>query len=210
MAYKYLLKYLKDRSFVKIKGNNEVKCEGRIRLSKIKLTGKNNILIIEKGARINKGNFSIKGDNNIIKIGKNCDLNFLKILMENKNSLIEIGEETTCEGTFIVSLEEFDIKIGKNCMISYDVEIRNTDSHKIFDMESNKRINIGKEVIIEDNVWIAAKTTVLKGSYIGRGSVIGVGSVVNKKINNNIIAGGVPAKELKKNIYWNRNSVIEK
>ena len=36
------LKFLKDRSLVKIKQGNIINSEGRIRLSKIKITGNNN------------------------------------------------------------------------------------------------------------------------------------------------------------------------
>lgn len=210
MGYKYLLKYLKDRSIVKIRGKNIVDCSGRIRLSKIKVTGENNQLIIEEGARINKSEISINGKNNTIRIGKKCDLNNLRIIMDNRDSLIDIGEKTTCGGVLIASLEPYDITIGKDCMISYDVEIRNTDSHKIFDMESNKRINTGKKVIIEDHVWIAARASILKGSHIGSGSIVGTDSLVNNKINSNVIVVGSPVREIKTNIYWNRDSVIEK
>lgn len=137
-------------------------------------------------------------------------MNNLTIVMENKNGIIEIGDETTCGATQIVSLEPYEIKIGKNCMISYGVEIRNTDSHKIFDQETNEWINIGKEVIIEDQVWIASKVTILKGSKIGEGSVIGTGSIVNRELNKNSLNVGVPTKEIKKGIYWNKDSVIPK
>lgn len=210
MSYKIQFKFLKDRSFVKIKGNNKIQNNGRVRLSAVKMSGNGNCLILEEGARINKANISINGTNNIIRIGKNCDLNSLSIIMDNKDALIEIGEATTCAKTQIVSLEPYDIKIGKNCMISYDVEIRNTDSHKILDFNSKEWINKGKEVIIKDNVWIAMRSIVLKGSVIENNSIIGAASVVSGKIKNNSIAVGNPAKVLKDNVEWNRESVISK
>ena len=51
---------------------------------------------------------------------------------------------------------------------------------------------------IEENVWIGANCTVLKGVTIGRGSVIGAGSLINKNIPKNEIWGGSPAKFIKK------------
>ena len=210
MGYKYKFKYLKDRSLVKIKGKNILECFGRVRLSKIKISGENNILLIEKGARINKSKISINGNNNKILIRKNCDLNNLNIIMHNKDGIIEIDENTTCGKTQIVSLEPYAIKIGKNCMISYDVEIRNTDSHKILDLNTNKWINKGKEVLIGDNVWIATRTIILKGSKILNGSIIGACSIVSSEIKENSIAVGSPAKITKENVYWNRESIIPK
>ncbi|MFK4785483.1 acyltransferase [Fusobacterium sp. MFO224] len=209
MKYKIQWKYLLKRSFVKIKGKSQIKNEGIIKSSKIKISGNDNELILKKGARINKSNIWINGKNNKVILGEDCDLNNLTIIMDNNNGLIEIGEATGCVKIQIVSLEPYDIKIGKDCMLSYDIEIRNTDSHKIFNKKDNKRINFGKEVLIGDNVWIAARTMVLKGSKIGKGSIIGASSIVSGEIEPNSIAVGSPAKIIKKDIYWNRESVIE-
>lgn len=85
------LKYLKDRSIVKIKNNNKLECRGRIRLSKVRVSGKNNRLIIGEGSRINQANIIIKGENNTVIIEEKCDLNSLNIIMENKNALISVG-----------------------------------------------------------------------------------------------------------------------
>ena len=53
-------------------------------------------------------------------------------------------------------------------------------------------IHIGK------NVWIGANVTVLPGVTIGDNAVIAAGAVVTKDVPENTIAGGVPAKEIKK------------
>lgn len=55
-----------------------------------------------------------------------------------------------------------------------------------------------KPVIIEDDVWIGANCTILPGVRIGKGSVIGAGAVVTKDIPAFSVAGGVPAKVIKK------------
>lgn len=203
------LKYLKDRSIVKIKNNNKLECKGRIRLSKVRVSGKNNRLIIGEGSRINQANIIIKGENNTVIIEEKCDLNSLNIIMENKNALISIGAGTTCGKTLIVSLEPYDITIGKDCMISYDVEIRNTDSHKMIDKTSNVWINKGKTVKIADNVWIATRTLILKGSVIEEGSIVGAGSIVNKKFNKNSLIAGVPATTIREGVFWNRDEVFK-
>lgn len=51
-----------------------------------------------------------------------------------------------------------------------------------------------KGVIIEDDVWIGSKVTILDGVKIGRGAVIGAGAVVTRSIRPYSIAVGVPAK----------------
>lgn len=53
------------------------------------------------------------------------------------------------------------------------------------------------DVTIEDDVWIGANSTVLKGVTIGRGSIIAAGSVVTKSIPPYSICAGTPARVLK-------------
>lgn len=54
-----------------------------------------------------------------------------------------------------------------------------------------------KPIVIEDDVWIGAKATVLGGVTIGRGAIIAAGAVVNKDVEPYSIVGGVPAKHIK-------------
>jgi acetyltransferase-like isoleucine patch superfamily enzyme len=51
-----------------------------------------------------------------------------------------------------------------------------------------------KGIVIEDNVWIGSKATILDGVVIGSGAVIGAGAVVTHSIPAQSIAVGVPAK----------------
>lgn len=65
-----------------------------------------------------------------------------------------------------------------------------------------KRIDINhiydQDVIIEEDVWCGTNVTILKGVTIGRGSIIAAGAVVTKDIPPYSIAGGIPAKVIKK------------
>lgn len=53
------------------------------------------------------------------------------------------------------------------------------------------------DVVIEDDVWVGANATILKGVTIGCGSVIAAGSLVTKSCPPYSLVGGVPAKVLK-------------
>jgi acetyltransferase-like isoleucine patch superfamily enzyme len=55
-----------------------------------------------------------------------------------------------------------------------------------------------KPIVIEDDVWIAARVNIIAGVTIGHGSVIAAGSVVTRDIPPMVIAAGVPAA-VKKN-----------
>ena len=70
-----------------------------------------------------------------------------------------------------------------------DYRIRNKDD----DMDI-----MGAPIVIEDNVWIGANVVVMPGVTIGKHSVIAAGSVVTKDIPADVVAGGVPAKIIRK------------
>lgn len=53
------------------------------------------------------------------------------------------------------------------------------------------------EVVIEDDVWIGDKVSILPGVHIGKGAVIGSNSVVTKDIPAYAVACGTPCNIIK-------------
>jgi acetyltransferase-like isoleucine patch superfamily enzyme len=56
-------------------------------------------------------------------------------------------------------------------------------------------------VSIGHHVWLPARTTVLPNRRIGNNVVIGTNSLINKDLPDGCLAGGIPVKILKENIY---------
>ena len=52
-------------------------------------------------------------------------------------------------------------------------------------------------IILEDDVWLASRVTVMAGVRIGRGTVVAAGSVVTKDLPAAVLAGGVPARVIR-------------
>lgn len=103
---------------------------------------------------------------------------------------IHIGNGTYINrNTLIVS--EDRVSIGRDCKISWDVIIMDTDQHPL-----NSSVPVKLPVTIEDKVWIGCRCTVLKGVTIGEGAIIAAGSVVTKDVPAYSIYGGVPARHL--------------
>lgn len=91
------------------------------------------------------------------------------------------------------------IEIGDNVSIAHGVTIMST-SHSYegnLDIPIKYKPFLSKKVIIEENVWIGSKATILYGNCVGKGSVIGASTLVNKDIPFNSIAVGVPVKVIK-------------
>lgn len=84
------------------------------------------------------------------------------------------------------------INIADNVMIGPNVSII-TSSHPI-EYSKRRSITVGKPIVIEKNVWIAANAIIIGGVTIGENSVVAAGSIVTKDIPPNSFAGGNPAK----------------
>ena len=52
-------------------------------------------------------------------------------------------------------------------------------------------------IVVEDDVWIGARVTILDGVRIGRGAVIAAGAVVTHDVPPYAVVGGVPARVIK-------------
>jgi acetyltransferase-like isoleucine patch superfamily enzyme len=48
-------------------------------------------------------------------------------------------------------------------------------------------------IVIEDDVWVGFKSTILKGVHVGRGAIIAAGSMVTKDVPAWTIVAGNPA-----------------
>lgn len=64
-----------------------------------------------------------------------------------------------------------------------------------------------KDVIVEEDVWLGARVTLLSGVHVGRGAIVAAGAVVSKDVLPYSIIGGVPAKFIK--FRWSIDQIIE-
>ncbi|HFX3832222.1 MULTISPECIES: acyltransferase [Enterococcus] len=87
------------------------------------------------------------------------------------------------------------VTIGDNVSIAHGVTIM-TENHEYKNLLIPiKEQNIYRqEIIIENDVWIGAKATILYGNIIHSGSVIAANAVVTKDVATNCVVAGVPAK----------------
>lgn len=146
-------------------------------------------------------------DRGSIKIGNSCDIGAR--LSAKKGARIVIGDRTTIRGGLVGAA--VSITIGDDVIISNSVHIYDNNNHPT---DPKLRLEMTQSgsfygplwawersskapVVIEDNVWIGERSTILKGVTIGKGSVIGCDSVVTKSIPPYSVACGNPAKVVK-------------
>lgn len=112
---------------------------------------------------------------------------------------IEAGNYVSIGGgaTFLAS--ESKIKIGNKVLFGPNVTIiggnHNTSviGKYMYDVHE-KRPEDDQDILIDDDVWVGANATILKGVHLHRGCVIAAGAVVTRDVSPYAIAAGVPAK----------------
>ncbi len=192
---------------------NEIVYDGEIRDAKIdiRFKGSNNRLVISPKADVKDLLVTFSGDNGQIDIEqttkKRAGLRFE--LRCGHESRIRIGENVGCAGrTFLSAVEGVSVTIGADVMFAKNIEVRGDDTHPIFDVHTEKRVNPSQSIVVGEHVWIAKHAVVMGGVTIGDGSVIGFRSIVTSSIPNNCIAVGAPARVVRRDIAWERPEVV--
>lgn len=82
-----------------------------------------------------------------------------------------------------------DVMIGPNVSLI-------TAGHPL-EPSQRRAVTIGKPIVIERNVWIAAGATIIGGVTVGQNSVVAAGSVVTREVPRNTLVGGNPARVIR-------------
>ena len=137
-----------------------------------------------------------------ISIGKNLILmstwNPVELVTE-PNGRIEIGNGvainfgTSIRAQQLIRIED-DAMIGQYCILA-DTEFPEVVSGT---EGSRQAPNPAKPILIGKGAWLAGRVTVLPGVTIGEGSVVTAGSVVETDIPAGVLAGGIPARVVRK------------
>ena len=163
---------------------------------------KSSWLLRLKHPEINRGELIIgngfvcnnKFSSNSIGILQPCLFN-----ISASGSKIIIGNNVGISGSTINATTT--ITIGDNTIIGSGCMITDTDSHPILAAERNlldwPKYTKSKPIVIGKNVFIGARSIILKGVTIGDGAVVGAGSVVTKDVPANTIVAGNPARVIK-------------
>jgi acetyltransferase-like isoleucine patch superfamily enzyme len=82
-----------------------------------------------------------------------------------------------------------DVMIGPNVSLI-------TAGHPL-QPSQRRSVTIGKPIVIERNVWIAAGATIIGGVTVGENAVVAAGSVVTRDVPPNSLVGGNPARVIR-------------
>lgn len=111
-----------------------------------------------------------------------------------QDGILKIGERCALHGC-VLDASQGEIIIGDNVLIAYGAFMRCanhvfSDRAKLIRDQGHER----GDIIVGNDVWIAANVCVLPGVTIGEGAVCGAGAVVTKDVPPYSVVAGVPAK----------------
>lgn len=132
-----------------------------------------------------------------MRIGAHSLLRSVNVPVElatDPGARLEIG--ASCMINYGVSLGcTKAITIGDRCRLGPYVMVVDSAFHELYDRDVRPA---SQPVVLEDDVWLGAKVSVMPGVRIGRASVVGAGSVVTKDVPPFTVVAGVPAVPIKK------------
>ncbi len=111
---------------------------------------------------------------------------------------IRIGADSGLSGTSICAATS--VTIGDRCLLGADAIVADTDFHAV-DAVPRRDLPLrdadSRPVTVGNDVFLGARSIVLKGVKIADGAVLGAGSVLGKSIEGASVWAGNPAQFLR-------------
>ncbi len=173
--------------------------------SSVTFHGEGNILFVEDGVTLERSSITFHGNRSVVYLSKNMHPYLLKISVYH-NSTVYFGRDCYFNGIMTVIASELkNVLIGNEGLFSFGIWIRTADPHLLYRIESGKRINPSRSVLVGDHVWLGQQCMLLKGAEIGSGAVIGAGTVCpHKRIPSNTVYAGVPARQVASGVFFSK------
>ncbi len=209
-----MLSRIKNNKILIVKKDGKIKEIKKVKGLTIKFLGQNSVVKIHEPYRFINCYFEV-GDDNIIEI-KQTNFYIKDLIIParmSRYSKLLIDSDCSVEGAKIWLHDEPEriVKIGKDCMLSFDITIWPSDGHAIID-DKGDAINKPKNIMIGNHVWVGTQCLILKGANIPDGSILGARTLYTSASNPKnskkpYIFCGQPAKVLKSgNFIWDRNN----
>ncbi|WSQ57857.1 hypothetical protein OG507_12650 [Streptomyces sp. NBC_01217] len=163
-----------------------------------------------RGTRIGTGSYvsprAVLQEHARIAIGKRTLVGRLVELVPQGGS-ITIGNDCSLNN-HVVLYGAGGITVGDGCRIATGVVIvAFNHGHDDLALPIRHQSITARGVLVEDEVWIGARSILLDGVTIGSGSVIGAGSVVTRDVPEHAIVAGNPARVLRRRGASQRTAV---
>lgn len=139
--------------------------------------------------------FSLKG--NLILTGTPICIGSGSVIEINKNATVEFGSDVLIASRNKIISRKM-IKFGSHIRMSWEGQVFDSNFHYMRNIKTNAIPPINKEIIIGNNIWIANRVTINKGTKLPDYTIIASNSLCNKDYQKNdkqyITLAGSPAQ----------------
>ena len=136
-----------------------------------------------------KGHLLVEKD---FHIGRGC-----KFAIGPEGKVILGRSMVNAYSTFVINNS---LKIGDNCVISWNCQFLDDDLHFI---KYSERKEKKSAIEIGNDIWIGSNVSIFKGVTVSDGCIIAAYSVVvSSFLEKNCLIAGNPAKIIKHNVSW--------
>ena len=232
MCKKFFLYYLLGFNLISNKYKNiknKIRILAKLKKTKIRILGDNNIFSAHKNSSFKKISFFIKNNNNILSFRKKSIFKNCQIIVEGSNNILYIDKNTLLRDSYIkIEGNNNKVFIGSNCSLkNLTIDMKNENSiikignkttiekARITSFEPYK-IEIGQDCMFSSDIVImntdvhriydvdtGLKTNEGKSISIGNHVWLGMRAIILKGVNighNSIVAAGsIVTKDVKAN-----------
>jgi len=130
-------------------------------------------------------------------VGRSAVIRPSNVLFDEAGEGLEVGDHPNLGAWAYVGCSGF-VKIGTNVMMGPRVSLlAENHNHGRVDIPMKKQGVTRLRIVVEDDCWLGASSSLLAGVTIGKGSVVAAGAVVTKDVPPYAIVAGVPAKVIR-------------
>lgn len=114
---------------------------------------------------------------------------------------LTLGKNFYCNANCIINAGK-QVIFGDDALLGWNVTVIDGDGHTM--IHENNDMPKYEEIIIGNHVWLAANSSILKGSTVGDDSVVAYGAIVSKNIDQRNVIIGAQNRILRTNTNWRK------
>jgi len=135
-----------------------------------------------------------------VTLGRRCFIGRATLDTLGGNGRIVVGDGSIVySGAELLCHHGSTIRLGRNVLFTRGAGAV-TGGH-VFDDPGATILSQGirtADITVEDDAWIGYRAVLLPDSHVGRGTVVGAGAVVSGRLPPWVVAGGVPARVIRR------------
>lgn len=147
----------------------------------------------------------ITGSDNVAFIGPYCDVGSAMVAFIGSGGAVCIGAMTDIVAAKITAQGAgTSVVLGERCYVGEGAVIYNSDGHGIYSRSTGERINVERDIVVGDHVYIGHDVLVNKGAQIESDVMVLEKSVVAGRLERGCAYHGIPAVKVETDVAWAR------